>query len=148
VIAMTVNDKTPDLPYCACGRLAERDLATCGHYDCELHERGPGALELARDNGGWRHFLVGEPVRCGTGLELASVRDDADDVGRALADDGTHTNAGSQARLRWIPVRYESHLATSTSEPPALLFADVGGHDAVIRGHAGMRLRWPHRRGW
>lgn len=119
-------------PMCVCGWHRASDLETCGHYACEAHALGWGALILRRDDGdGWRHYLNGEPVHCGSGLLLAHAGVDVPKL----------------VPLQFMPVRYESPLATMPEgkEPPALLYLDVHGHEALIRAHSGMRFRWPHR---
>lgn len=118
---------------CVCGWLRASDLETCGHYACEAYELGWGPLVLRKEEpSGWRHYLNGEPVHCGAGLLLLYANGDPAHVG------------GSNDREAILRVRYESPLATS-AQPPALLYFDAHGHEALIRAHSGMRLRWPHR---
>jgi hypothetical protein len=114
---------------CVCGHIAEADDGTCGHYLCAWHNLGWGPLELRKDAGGWRHYLRGEPVSCGSGLWLKAVVTPE----RSCQVDGEP-----------VQVRYESPLFQA-GEPPALLYCEVGGHMAVITAHPGLRLRWPHR---
>jgi hypothetical protein len=97
-------------------------------------DRRGGRLELAEDAGGPRHFLLGEAVHAGTGLEL-------------LLADG-----------RWIPGRYEftrhdddlrplfyADLPLATAAPDwAGADADAAVHpEACIELPAAARLRWP-----
>lgn len=141
-------DTTLPQPHCYCGRLADvpclSDQTTCGHSACEEHALGWGPIEL-RDEGasGWRHYLRGEPVHCGTSLLLS--------VG-ATKVNGDSVNAyGVRCTLAdghaYIHVRYESPLAIMRpgEEPPALLYLLVGPYSAVITASSSMRLRWPHR---
>lgn len=77
-----------------------------------------GQLILSRDAGGRRHFLDGEPVRCGTILEML-VR-------------------GSWPEC-WIEVRYESSLQQKCE---AWLTPDG---EVWIRATDDVVLRWPTR---
>lgn len=136
-------------PRCACGRLADVELhnaqadrfelarLTCGHPDCERHALGWGAL-LLRNEGpnGWRHYLHGVPVHCGSGLLLA--------LGDARMFDGLYPVRDGIAFAR---VRYESPLGTTPAgrEPPALFYVPLGTYDAILTGESHMRLRWPLR---
>lgn len=124
---------------CACGWLVNdtgEASNTCGAWECMLASLGEGKLILEREEGGWRHYLHGEAISCGSGLELAGV----DWV------DGGDCGAVAKTAMprRWRRVRYESPLS-SNREPPALLYIDVDGHSAVITAHAGMLFRWPGR---
>jgi len=108
-----------------------------------------GNLELRREPSGLRHYLDGEPVHCGTGLEL-------------LLADG-----------RWMSARYECALATTPEgrEPTVVLYftVPVSGRpadgivvdddgfetertyydpDACIEFPPWGTLRWPERRRW
>lgn len=102
-----------------CDRPVDFDDALYCSEACELHSLGFGALKLRRDPSGFRHYLHGEPVRCGTTLELEGGR----------------------------RVRYESPLATTPEgrDPPALLYVDVDNYHAVITADTTTRLRWPAR---
>lgn len=87
--------------------------------------------------GGYRHYLDGQPVHCGTGLEL-------------LMADGT-----------WKRVRYETQRYSDTPEPRPVLHFDVElagipksterkcyyHPDAWIAIPAWATLRWPVREG-
>ena len=80
-------------------------------------------LILARDGGGPRHFLGGEPVHCGTGLEM-------------------------KVAAAWVPVRYEGALQSYGSADPtrAVLLAAPWGDDgpevSVCQPEM-QELRWP-----
>jgi len=76
-----------------------------------------GTLILSRDGGGRRHFLDGEPVRCGTTLEMLVQ--------------------GSRPE-RWIAVRYEASLQQKCE---AWLTPDG---DTWIRVSDDVVLRWPN----
>ena len=83
-------------------------------------------IERGRDAGGARDYLAGRPINCGRGLLLQGQRLDADDYGEfALRTEDA------------VRVRYETEGDT------IVLFAELGGHVARIRYHAGMRFRWP-----
>lgn len=130
--------------YCVCGWPAAADLDTCGHWACEAFQRGWGELVLKRDDGdGWRHFLNGDPVHCGSGLLLLHARGMGGEHNVVRVDKGGREDIRPDNVLR---VRYESPLATSgLNEPPAFLYFDAHGHEAMARAHSGMRLRWPFR---
>ena len=116
--------------YCVCDWPCASDLETCGHYLCELHARGFGELVLADEGaGGFRHYLHGEPVSCGSGLLLQPHPE--------YAPAGTHA-----AR-----VRYEAVLSglRPGEQPVHVFYASVAGFEAVIRGYPGQLLRWPPR---
>lgn len=113
--------------YCVCHWPCASDLDTCGHYLCELHARGSAELVLADEGpGGFRHYLHGESVHCGQGLILQPQLE--------------HCDPGT----RPVHVRYEAQLSPG-SKPAHYFHVNVAGHEAVIRGHAGHMLRWPHR---
>ncbi len=93
-------------------------------------------LILRRDAGGNRHYLDGEPVTCGTALELQVVR-------------YQYTDATGERRVpvdRWVKVRYEASLAGRAPEDVRItLYANIGGHTAVIQYSDSLRFRWPER---
>lgn len=73
-------------------------------------------LVFGRDHGGFRHFLDGKPVHCGTGLELLLHGD------------------------RWAWVRYEARLI----EPVEIrLYLELPGPSIPVPFHEAMRFRWP-----
>lgn len=132
---------TYSMNYCACGWLATAGEDTCGAWECQLAALGEGPLLLEREEGGWRHYLRGQPVSCGSGLELAGV-----DWVEAIGDAPERKLSSPR---RWMRVRYESPLASAHGQkqgPPALLYASVDGHTAVITADPGMVLRWPPKR--
>jgi hypothetical protein len=114
----------------------------CGGTDCppaiaerKRAEEKLGAwskLVLGADSGGRRHFLDGEPVSCGTGLELQAIAYRSDDYGE-------YTVPLQQG----VGVRYEAEL--SREDAPATLHGDLGGHEFVTRLEPWMRFRWPGR---
>lgn len=118
-----------------------------------LHDLGWGPLVLGRDGGGYRHFLHGEPVSCGTGLLLQCARVPQPDPGeygesdrdrRAYERDCALASAMQRERdAAPLRVRYESPL--HEDDPPALLYTEVGGHEVIITARDWMRLRWPER---
>lgn len=55
-------------------------------------------LELVREPGGWRHYLAGEPIACGTSLELY--------VGQGC----------------WMTGRYECDLGAERPRPMLVLY--------------------------
>lgn len=86
-------------------------------------------LELRRDPSGWRHYLGGEPVQCGTLLELQAL-DWRDGEWTPVADEG-------------VPVRYEAAL-WATAEPTPVLIGALGGRVVTLPFDAeSMRFRWP-----
>jgi hypothetical protein len=114
----------------------------CGAADCppanaerkRAHDKA-GAwspLVLGIDGGGRRHFLDGEPVSCGTTLELQAIGDRSDDYGEY-----------SVPLPRGERVRYEAQL--SREDAPATLHTYVGGHEFIAHLEPWMRFRWPGR---
>jgi len=89
-------------------------------------------LEVRRELGGLRHYLEGEPVHCGAGLQLQAITFRADDYGewQVALPLGTR-------------VRYEA--AIGDTEIRATLHADVAGHEFIARLEKWMRFRWPER---
>lgn len=85
-----IGCKTP-IDYFSCSpgycRLCAHDPCWQPVPDEDVPERKAGRLILGRDAGGSRHFLDGEPVHCGTGLEM-------------------QVPGG-----KWVAVRYEASLA-------------------------------------
>lgn len=80
----------------------------------------PGELVLARDAGGWRHYLDGRPVSCGSALEMF------------IPDDGPGF---------WVPGRYESTL--NGPDCQASFLGEVAGLFPVSHYTV---LRWPAKR--
>jgi hypothetical protein len=79
---------------------------------------------------GWRHYLDGEPVHCGSAIELQAVEDRYDDYGDY-----------SVPRQTGAVVRYEANL--HGAQPHATLHASVAGYEFVSRLEDWMRFRWP-----
>lgn len=90
------------------------------------------ALEVRQEGGGLRHYLDGEPVHCGEGLELQAIE---------------HRDDDGQEYLAFLPhgraVRYEASQAGKTIR--AVLYAGVEGHSFSTAHQAWMRFRWPVR---
>lgn len=136
----------------ACGwsiHTHELDDEPACSVECAAYLLGWGSLELRRDEGGWRHYLKGEPVSCGSGLLLkpapiAVPRRDDYESDYSYREAIRKADALCVARGEHVRVRYEAPLYLR-AEPPALLYVDVVGHDAIITAHGGMRLRWPTR---
>lgn len=110
------------------------DCADPGHAKAlETRRAGapPWSALIRRDEGvnGWRHYLDGQPIHCGTGLELQSIEWKADDYGEFTV----RQPAG-------VRVRYE------TSGDHVVLYADIGGHEFTCGAEPWMRFRWPERR--
>lgn len=114
----------------------------CGGVDCPpalaLRKRDAekvGAwsrLVLSATHGGRRHFLDGEPVSCGSTLELQSIAYRSDDYGEYTVP-----------QPQGVGVRYEADLGHE--DAPATLHGDVGGHEFIARLEPWMRFRWPGR---
>ncbi len=98
------------------------------------------ALELRRERGDWRHYLDGEPIHCGAGLELQAIEWKGDDYGEFTIK-----------RAEGVRVRYEVEWVRERSKdaPPwvAVLHIAAGGHSG-FKGplEAWMRFRWPTER--
>ncbi len=104
----------------------KRDCAGVGRCYCDcaecLNTQEPGKLFLGEDEGGKRHFLDGEPIHCGTGLEMLV--------------------AG-----KWVPVCYESEMYSKPAR--AVLYATPWGDEGprvTIEYPMAQTLRWPKRR--
>lgn len=114
-------------------------------HTAALHRRHSGApswgeLELRDVGGGWRHFLYGQAIHCGAGLELQAIEYKADDYGEF-----------SLRLSTGVRVRYEvAHLRKRPEEdgPPwrAMLYVSAGGHTFSGPLEAWMRFRWPEVR--
>lgn len=118
----------PHTHSCRCGGIVDHGGDPCGEPldfescpDCtEIPQ--PGRLHLGRDAGGPRHYLDGQPVHCGAGLEM---------------------------KLRsgqWIPVRYEASLWDRRIN--VSLYAEPWGPDdpqAIVEYPLAQQLRWPIR---
>jgi hypothetical protein len=131
---------------------AESDHSFYDHYDDDyvggcsdpkhraaLERRlagAPGwcALERRQEDGGFRDYLDGKPIHCGTGLELQSVEYRSDDYGEY-----------SLKLPTGVCVRYE--LAWGPGERAVMLHGDLGGHEFVAKHKLWMLFRWPQRGG-
>lgn len=91
-----------------------------------------GRLVLDRDAGGHRHVLDGQPVPCGTVLELQAMR--------RVTDDG---DEWLEPTDQWLPVRYEATLADRADDVRVHIFATAAGRTARIEWSPDMRFRWP-----
>lgn len=134
--------------------VCEVDPATCRHEAARQRRKrekqgGWSRLELRRDDGGLRHYLDGEAVHCGRGIELQAVEEKHDDYGEY-----------SVPLQRGVVVRYEASLnrveqlhriaskqldADELARRGVTLYTDVAGHEAVITFEAWLRFRWPVR---
>ena len=96
---------------------------------------GWSKLELRRGGAsGLRHYLDGEPVHCGTGLELQAVECRVDPDG----------NEYLAVLPRGQVVRYEASQDGKTIS--AVLYAGVVGHTfSAALEPSWMRFRWPVR---
>ena len=87
------------------------------------------ALELRRESGGLRHYLRGEPIHCGTCLEVQATETKSDDYGEYTV---------------WLQkgtlVRYEAQINAGLG---ATLHVVVGGVEFCARAEEWMRFRWP-----
>jgi len=92
------------------------------------------ALITRRQSGGLRHYLAGEPISCGSSIELQDLKWFADDFGEFRQYLG-------QGRV----VRYEALQDGKTIR--ATLHTVVGGHEFVATVEAWMRFRWPVKGG-
>lgn len=97
-----------------------------------------GKIELRDGSGGFRHYLDGEPISCGTGLEIQAVEYRTDDHG------------GYDARLpTGAYVRYEiQHVKPTKANPwgrEIVWYASVGGHTVTFAHEEWFRFRWPRR---
>lgn len=83
---------------------------------------GGMALELRKEEGGPRHYLMNKPVHCGAQLE-AMVHGPSDD--------------------KWRPLRYECDLAPDIAEPAPYGVLEGGKTIALT---ADVPLRWPPKK--
>lgn len=115
------------------------DTASTLGYAKALEARRAGAQAwsalIRRDEGlnGWRDYLDGEAVHCGTGLELQAVQYVDDEDGSYMV----RLPAG-------VPVRYE-RSGDASGEYVVLYADDIGGHTFMCRAQPWMRFRWPRR---
>jgi hypothetical protein len=113
-------------------------------HTAALQRRHSGApswaeIDLQTDAGGWRHFLYGEPIHCGSGLDLQAREYKCDDYGEY-----------SLRTSKAVRVRYEVEwLRERPAEGPpwrAVLYHSTGGHTFKAPLEAWMRFRWPEGR--
>jgi hypothetical protein len=89
-------------------------------------------IVVGRDGGGRRDFLDGQPIHCGTGLELQAFEVRSDDYGE--------WRVWLQTSMR---VRYEMEWGGNRR---GVLYACVAGHEFTAPINEGMRFRRPERR--
>lgn len=87
-------------------------------------------LVLKREFSGFRHYLDGKAVTCGTTLELQSLEDRYDEYDEYTA-----------CLQRGVRVRYEASLCGP--EPVVTLYFHVDGHNFTAGADQWMRFRWP-----
>lgn len=80
--------------------------------------------------GGWRHFLIGQPIHCGETLWLQANTFRSDDYGEYTVPSEEHT-----------PVRYELD-----GRRRVILYAEIGGHLFSMPLDGGHRFHWPEHR--
>jgi hypothetical protein len=105
--------------------------------------RSGDALRLVRESGGWRHYLGGTPVHCGTSLEL-HVGGDRWMAGRYEC--ALHVERPKPLLVLYVPneryTRERDRFANEVLEndcPSVTVLGDLAlGDDA--------RLRWPERK--
>jgi hypothetical protein len=99
-----------------------------------LARRADGAgswspIVRSRTEGGPRDFLDGEPINCGSGLELQAIEYRSDDYGEFTV------KLPSGVRVRYELDRGE-----------IVFYGGIAGHEFTSPHHAWMRFRWPERR--
>lgn len=94
-------------------------------------------LRLGDDGGGWRQYLNGEPISCGTLLELEE-------------HSYTITRGGNEEFAptgNWIPVRYEvawrTDPRTSRTIRVPMMHKRVGGYEFTCPIEDHHKFRWP-----
>lgn len=88
------------------------------------------AFDATPGGGGWRDHLDGDPIGCGSGLELQALEwkgDEEGDYTRRLATG--------------VYVRYE--LAWTAAGKVVMLHASYGGYSIAFPATPEMRFRWP-----
>jgi len=93
-------------------------------------------IVAGEDGGGYRDFLDGRAIHCGTFLELQGQADVVDKVDQEIVTKRLETG---------VIVRYEtSHRITKTgAQRIVVLYGELGGHDVTLHHEAWMRFRWP-----
>ena len=148
---MSLKDPTPihDNDEISCTVTSKDPHAFCWIGDCERgapdecpkvaidRKRDKGTpwhkLEVRREPGGLRHYLDGEPIHCGTCVELQAITHLSDDYGEY-----------TYARQTGVSVRYEA--SQDGWEIKAVLYSDIGGYECRVMLYDPMRFRWPERR--
>jgi len=118
----------------------EADEWTCAEREhaAALQRRAEGRrgqwheLRVRRQSGGLRHYLDGEPISCGSSIELQAIDWHDDDFGEFRV-----------YRPRGRVVRYEARQDGVTLN--ATLHTLVEGHEFVAKVESWMRFRWPVR---
>lgn len=122
-----------------CDLFLDEHTLPCGdqRHQVALANRRAGAPEWSpivrgNDGGGMRDFLDGQPIHCGTGLELQTIEYRSDDYGEYTV------------RLETaVHVRYEMAWG---GDRKAVLYTVVGGHVFHVDANDWMRFRWTVRR--
>lgn len=118
------------------------DLVERGHkvsFDAEVRDHGVAdqrpftQLVTGQDGGGWRQFLDGKPVTCGSTLELECYEECVNSNG----DIGIRS-AGS------IEVRYEMTY-DEHDRRLGVIYYDIAGHHFGPNFLTSKRFRWPRR---
>ena len=100
---------------------------------------GPAWDPIVRgqDGGGHRDFLAGQPINCGSTLDLQGTETRDDDYGSYTVRLATGTL-----------VRYETAWPkgwTPRQPKTIVLYVEVGGHTFTANADEWMRFRWPSR---
>lgn len=110
-------------------------------HTAALHRRHSGApswgeLELKTDAGGWRHFLDGEAIHCGSGLDLQAIEYKSDDYGEF----SLRLSTGVRVRyeVAWLRNRVDD---VAVCPWRAVLYHSTGGHTFTAPLEAWMRFR-------
>jgi hypothetical protein len=133
---------------CWPGEPCKVDPRACPHEEVRQRRAGLrgsewGQLELRREGSGLRHYLDGEPVHCGAGLELQAIEYKSDDVGEFT----TFLQRGRGVRYEASTLQVVSRDGRpQPSTLHAQLYTVVDGHSFVARAEAWMRFRWPRAR--
>jgi hypothetical protein len=97
-------------------------------------------IVLGNDRGGMRDFLDGQPIHCGTTLELQAIEWKADDFGEFTLRTSTPVRVRYEVAWRWLTG------ADKPTRPDVVLHADIGGHGFTTDLRGWMRFRWPKGR--
>jgi hypothetical protein len=117
------------------------DCADDAHHAALRRRREAAAgkwspIVRGQDEGGDRDFLDGQPIHCGTTLELQATEEKDDDYGSYTA----YLDRGQAVRyeLAWLPKAVLKAID---------LYADVAGVSFMARHQPWMRFRWPQKGG-